>query len=102
MKKKFAAIALISLLSMSLLAGCGNASSGNGSGNAAQNGTAVENGNTATESKYEKIDTDLKVGMATDSGTIDDRSIKVHGKVFQEALKMQNTYVHQGKQMRII
>lgn len=74
MKKKFAAIALISLLSMSLLAGCGNASSGNGNGNAAQNGTAVENGNTAAESKYEKIDTDLKVGMATDSGTIDDRS----------------------------
>ena len=55
MKKKLMAVALTSLLSMSLLAGCGSS-------------------NTQTASKYEKIDTDLKVGMATDAGTIDDRS----------------------------
>ena len=60
MRKKFLAIALTSLLAMSVFAGCGNATS--------NNSTAQ------TESKYEKIDTDLKVGMSTDSGTIDDRS----------------------------
>ncbi len=58
MKKKFLAMTLTGLLSMSLLAGCG----------------AANNGQDATNSKYQKIDTDLKVGMSTDSGTIDDRS----------------------------
>lgn len=62
MKKKFIAIALTSLLAMSSLVGCGG-------GNAATN-----NGSSTAASKYEKIDTDLKVGMSTDAGTIDDRS----------------------------
>lgn len=63
MKKKFLAMALTGLLSMSLLAGCGSNDSTNNGSNTA-----------GTDSKYEKIDTDLKVGMSTDSGTIDDRS----------------------------
>ena len=62
MRKKFLAIALTSLLAMSLLAGCGSTTTDNSSSAS------------ATKQKYEKIDTDLKVGMATDSGTIDDRS----------------------------
>lgn len=57
MKRKFMAIAFASLLAMSSLVGCGSNS-----------------GSTGATSKYEKIDTDLKVGMSTDAGTIDDRS----------------------------
>ncbi|MBE6022459.1 MAG: BMP family ABC transporter substrate-binding protein [Cellulosilyticum sp.] len=64
MRKKFIAIALTSLLAMSLLVGCGNTASNNNNSNSTE----------ATSSKYEKIDTDLKVGMSTDAGTIDDRS----------------------------
>lgn len=61
MKKKFLAVALCSALSMGALVGCGNA--GSGAGNAE-----------ATNSKFTQIDTDFKVGMVTDAGTIDDRS----------------------------
>lgn len=57
MKKKWIAVALASVLAVSSLVGC--------KGN---------NGSKEVESKYEKIDTDLKVGMSTDAGTIDDRS----------------------------
>lgn len=64
MKKRFIAIALSSLLAMSALTGCGSSGANNGKS---------EN-NTIVASKYEKLDTDLKVGMVTDSGTIDDRS----------------------------
>lgn len=64
MKKKFIAIVLSSLLVMSALTGCGNSGANNGK---TENGTVVA-------SKYEKLDTDLKVGMVTDAGTIDDRS----------------------------
>jgi len=63
MRKKFIAIALTSLLAMSLMVGCGS--------NAA---TSVTTNKTKVAEKYEKIDTDLKVGMSTDSGSIDDRS----------------------------
>lgn len=59
MKKKFLTIALCGLLSMNLLTGCG------GSGT----NTGVESG-----SKFEMLDTELRVGMVTDAGTIDDRS----------------------------
>lgn len=57
MKKKFIAIALTSVLVVSSLVGCGS-----------------NNASKTAESKYEKIATDLKVGMSTDCGTIDDRS----------------------------
>lgn len=60
MKKKFLAIALCGLLSMSLFTGCGSSDN--------------KNANTESASKFEMLDTDLKVGMVTDSGTIDDRS----------------------------
>lgn len=56
--KKFMTAALAGLLSVSLFAGCGNAQS------------TEDN----LASRYEKLDTDLAVGMVTDSGTIDDRS----------------------------
>ena len=55
MKKRFLTIALCSALSMGALAGCGNAEQ-------------------ATTQKFEPIETEFKVGMVTDSGTIDDRS----------------------------
>lgn len=57
MKKKFIVMVLTSVLAVSSLVGCG-----------------TNNSSKAAESKYEKIATDLKVGMSTDSGTIDDRS----------------------------
>ena len=64
MRKKFLAIGLTSLLSMSLLAGCGSEAT-----------TTTTSSNVAVEeSRFEKINSDLKVGMVTDSGTIDDRS----------------------------
>lgn len=58
MKKKFLAITLCGLLSMSALTGCGN------SNNQKVEGT----------SKFQMLNSDLKVGMVTDAGTIDDRS----------------------------
>lgn len=61
MRKKLS-VFLASLLCVSLLAGCG------GDGNSNNNSNTVANG------KYQMIDTDLKVGMATDAGNIDDRS----------------------------
>lgn len=63
MKKKFLAIAMSSLMAVSALTGCGSSASGNNNGET-----------TSVASKYEKLDTDLKVGMVTDAGTIDDRS----------------------------
>lgn len=81
MKKKFVAVILSSLLCVSILAGCGggnnnttNTPSNNNTttNNTVQKDTAQDE--VALNSKYEKIQTDLKVGMATDSGTIDDRS----------------------------
>ena len=57
MKKKFFAIALCTVMSMGILAGCGNS-----------------NQTTESTSKFQMLDTDLKVGMVTDAGTIDDRS----------------------------
>lgn len=64
MKKKFLAIALCGLLSMSLLAGCSSSNNQNSPNNASAEST----------SKFQMLDTDLRVGMVTDSGTIDDRS----------------------------
>ena len=55
-KKKLFAQIFSSILTVSLLVGCGS--------------TATEN----TASKFERIDSDLKVGMVIGSGTIDDRS----------------------------
>ena len=57
MKKKWIAVAIASVLAVSSLVGC-----------------TSNNGSNEVQSKYEKIDTDLKVGMSTDAGTIDDRS----------------------------
>ncbi|WP_054742239.1 BMP family lipoprotein [Cellulosilyticum ruminicola] len=57
--KKFLALGLSSILAMSVLAGCGGSANG---------------GQTETTSKFEKLDTDLKVGMVVGKGTIDDRS----------------------------
>ncbi len=59
MKKKFLALGLSSILAMSVLAGCGGSANG---------------GQAETTSKFEKLDTDLKVGMVVGKGTIDDRS----------------------------
>lgn len=56
-KKKFFTHVLSGILSLSLLVGCGS------------NTTTPE-----TTSKFDRIDTDLKVGMVIGSGTIDDRS----------------------------
>ena len=64
MKKKFLAIALCGLLSMSFLAGCSSSNNQNSPNNASAEST----------SKFQMLDTDLRVGMVTDSGTIDDRS----------------------------
>lgn len=58
MKRTFMKVMTSGVLVASLLTGCGNA-----------NGN-----NTANTLGYEKMDTDLRVGMVTDSGTIDDRS----------------------------
>lgn len=68
MKKKFLAIVLSGLLSMSLLAGCSSSNNQNGTNNAGTGST------TESTSKFQMLDTDLKVGMVTDAGTIDDRS----------------------------
>ena len=57
MKKKLFAIALCTVMSVGILAGCGNS-----------------NQTTESTSKFQMLDTDLKVGMVTDAGTIDDRS----------------------------
>lgn len=65
MKKKFLTMALCGLLSMSLLAGCSSSNNQNGSTNTDSNGST---------SKFNMLDTNLKVGMVTDAGTIDDRS----------------------------
>lgn len=57
MKKKFVALSLCGILSMSIFAGCGAASD-----------------SATAPSKFKTIDTDLKVGMVIGTGTIDDRS----------------------------
>ena len=59
MKKKFLAVALCGLMTMGLFTGCGSTNSESAS---------------SSTSKFEMLDTDLKVGMVTDAGTIDDRS----------------------------
>lgn len=58
MKKKFLSMALCGMLTLSVFTGCG----------------ASEEQTDAVASKFEMLDTDLKVGMVTDAGTIDDRS----------------------------
>lgn len=58
MRKKLVALGLTSILGMSMLAGCGT------------NQTTE----TAQNSKFEMLDTNLKVGMVTGAGSIDDRS----------------------------
>ncbi|MBE6022295.1 MAG: BMP family ABC transporter substrate-binding protein [Cellulosilyticum sp.] len=60
-KKKFLAQALCCVLSVGLLAGCGNSAS---------NTTTDSN----DSSKFERLDTDLNVGLVIGTGTIDDRS----------------------------
>ncbi|MDF2614054.1 MAG: Bmp family lipoprotein [Clostridia bacterium] len=55
MKKKYLALALCAVMAMSTLTGCGGAKK-------------------ETNSKFEPIKTDLKIGMVTDAGTIDDKS----------------------------
>lgn len=74
MKKKFLAIVLSGLLSMSLLAGCSSSNNQNGTNNAGTGSTSDSNASTESTSKFQMLDTDLKVGMVTDAGTIDDRS----------------------------
>ena len=64
MKKKFLTTALCGLLSMSLLSGCSGSN----------NSSGTTNPNADSTSKFQMLDTDLKVGMVTDAGTIDDRS----------------------------
>ena len=58
MRKKFLSLALCGMVTLSALTGCGTSGEQTG----------------ATSSKFEMLDTDLRVGMVTDSGTIDDRS----------------------------
>lgn len=60
MTKKFLALGLSSILAMSVLAGCGASTN--------------ENQVSENPSKFEMLDTDLKVGMVVGKGTIDDRS----------------------------
>lgn len=81
MKKKFIAMILSSILLVSGLTGCnGSTADKPGNNNGTNNGTNVSSNNdsttetTTSKGKFEKLDTDLKVGMVTDSGTIDDRS----------------------------
>lgn len=57
MRKQFLSMVLCGVLALGTLTGC------SGSGE-----------QTAATSKFEMLDTDLKVGMVTDAGTIDDRS----------------------------
>lgn len=72
MKKRFLVIALCGLLSMSIFTGCSNnLNHSNESNNIGSEPTTHSNGSTA---KFQMLDTDLKIGMVTDSGTIDDRS----------------------------
>ena len=59
-KKKILAKALCGVLSVGLLAGCGS--------------TSAPTENTSSPSKFERLDTDLNVGLVIGSGTIDDRS----------------------------
>lgn len=56
-KNKLLTQILCGMLSVSLLTGCGSSTD-----------------NTTTNTKFEQIDTDLKVGMVIGAGTIDDRS----------------------------
>lgn len=58
MRRNFYKVITSGLLAMSLLAGCGAANDQAGN----------------TQSAYEMLETDLAVGMVTDSGTIDDRA----------------------------
>lgn len=74
MKKKFLAIALCGLLSMSLVTGCSSSSTQNGTSNAGTESTTDSNTSNDSTSKFQMLDTNLKVGMVTDAGTIDDRS----------------------------
>lgn len=75
MKKGFLAVTLCSALSMSALVGCGSTTT------------------TEVNSKFNQIETDFKVGMVTDAGTIDDRSFNqgswegITGTVFKDKAK---------------
>lgn len=66
MQKKFLLIMLCGLLSLSLLSGCNNTST-------SPNDSTIPDSNPSTQ-QFQMLDTDLKVGMVTDAGTIDDRS----------------------------
>ena len=66
-KKKILAQTLCGVLSVGLLAGCGSGSTNNG-------GTTNTADSTASTSKFERLDTDLNVGLVIGTGTIDDRS----------------------------
>lgn len=61
-KKKILAQTLCGVLSVGLLAGCGNS-------NSTTNETTE-----STTSKFERLDTDLRVGLVIGTGSIDDRS----------------------------
>ncbi len=78
MKNKFLAIALCGLLSIGSLAGCGNSNSPTTDSTTENSSSPVADSSVSPEaektSKFQMLDTDLKVGMVTDSGTIDDRS----------------------------
>lgn len=58
MKRTFSKVVVSSLLMASLLMGCG----------------ATNNDSVGTDTIYEMLDTEMKVGMVTDSGMIDDRA----------------------------
>ena len=66
-KKKFLAQLLCGVLSVGLLAGCGNT-------NSTTDTTTNTTTDTAATSKFERLDTDLNVGLVIGAGTIDDRS----------------------------
>lgn len=78
MKNKFLAIALCGLLSIGSLAGCGNSNSPTTDSTTENSSSPVADSSASPEaektSKFQMLDTDLRVGMVTDSGTIDDRS----------------------------
>ena len=57
MKQKLLAMALITIMTANLLTGCGSSAT-----------------TPTSEPKFQMLETDLKVGMVTDAGTIDDRS----------------------------
>ncbi len=63
-KKKLLALTLCGVMSASVFVGCG-------SSNSTSNQSTTD---TTTSSKFERLDTDLNVGLVIGSGTIDDRS----------------------------